>query len=93
MKYMPEHVWRSVEKQGRNRFIWKHRVLPFGIPITLLLIALEFLELAAGWRDLLYGRWSAVVYLTLLLGVAITYVIAMVEWDDHKRKYDSPKAP
>ena len=88
MKFMPEHVWRTVEKEGRDRFIWKRRVLPFGIPITLLMIAWEFLELQTDWRDLLYGRRAAVVYLTAFLGIAVTYVIAMVEWDEHKSKYD-----
>jgi hypothetical protein len=88
MDHLPEHVWRSLEKQGREHFIWKERVLSLGVPGTLLMIIWGLLYMGIGWKDLLHGKGLGYVFLTSLTGVAITYKVAALEWDDHKKKYD-----
>ena len=91
MKHMPEHLWRSVEKGGRERFVWKHRVLPFGVPMTLLMIIWGLLQIHVGWKDLLQGKGVGFIYLATLIGLGIAYGAARLEWEDHKKKYDSAK--
>lgn len=77
MKYMPEHVWRSVEKEGRQSFIWKHRLLPFGIPGIVVLVVWAFWELQLGWSGLLHAKGLAVIYLTSLAVIGIGYFDAV----------------
>ena len=91
MDPLPEHVWRSHRKQGRKHFIWRERVLPLGLPGTLIMIIWGLRYMGIGWRDVLHGKGRGYLYLTVLTGIAVTYGLAALEWADHEKKYNGKK--
>ena len=82
-----EAEWPELRKLGRESFIWRQRVLPFGLPIALGLIVWVYSELGYRVPDLLRFHGAAVAYLILTIGLGLAYASARLEWNEREAKY------
>jgi hypothetical protein len=79
--------WPAVRKRGREHFVWRHRVLPIGLPTAAIVAAWAFWELGFSARDLMRIEGIALAYISLIFGAGIFYFFARLEWNERERKY------
>jgi hypothetical protein len=87
MDHLPEHVWRDEERRGRRHFLWRQRVIPVGIPLTTMMIFWLWKALDLRWRDLLRGRGLVQIVVTAVVGIGVTFLGSLIEWEEHKKHF------
>jgi hypothetical protein len=79
--------WPEVRRRGRSRFIWRERVLLFGLPIGVFDTWWSFHTLGWGLAELITLRGVSLAYFVLAVSAGAAALYARAEWDDRERRY------
>lgn len=82
-----EAEWPRIRKLGRSRFVWRHRVLPFGIPIGLFAVLWILQKDGVSSSDLLTARALALAYFAIAVVTVTAYVFARIEWSEREERF------
>jgi hypothetical protein len=82
-----EQEWPVIRAEGRGRFVWRHRVLPFGIPIGCFGIVWFFYLDGLGPAALLTREGASLAYYVMGVTVVVIYIYARIEWAERERHY------
>lgn len=82
-----EQEWPEIRAAGRDNFVWKHRVLPFGIPIACFGVIWFYYLSGFGPSAIITRQGASLAYYTVGVTVIVVYVYARVECADRERRY------
>jgi hypothetical protein len=84
--------WEEYKRRGRQRYIWRAHVLPFGLPIGMLIAIQRYVELGISWRDLPSLKGVAIAYVSITLSMLISAGWGLLAWH-HRSETDKEKEP
>lgn len=82
-----EAEWPQIRKGGRSRFVWRHRVLPFGVPGGFFAILWILRRDGVSMSELLTGRALWLAYFAMAVMIVTAYVFARIEWSEREDKH------
>ena len=80
--------WVELRKKGRQHFVWRYRVLPFGVPMGAVSVLWAFDLLGLGARDIFTRQGLALTYYCMGVYLVVTYILAQIEWVQREEKFD-----
>jgi bacteriorhodopsin len=87
IRFYLEHEWLAIRTRGRHRFVWKQRVLPYGIPISLFGVMWFFYLSGLGPGAIVTREGASLAYYVIGITAVVIYVYARVEWAERERRY------
>lgn len=80
--------WKELRTLGRDRFVWRERVLTFGVPLGVALATVQLFDRAEplSFRTVLISAFY-------VLGSALfTYIEARLEWKRRESEYQESRS-
>jgi hypothetical protein len=92
-EWFRQQDWPELRKSGREHFVWRHRILPYGVPMGLAAVAWWFDRFGLGARDILTRQGISLTYSVMGVDLLVTYVLARIEWVQREEKFADKGRP
>jgi hypothetical protein len=87
LRHLMREDWRHLRRHGRDRFVWRERVLKCGLPFGVSFTAWKMYTAGYTWADVASVRGLALTYYLVALSVVLTYVEGRLEWRRRERDF------
>ena len=79
--------WERVRRRGRESYIWRQHVLPFGLPFGLWMTYERFEKLGWEWDALRSRPGAATAYVAVIGSMLFAYGWGFLAWRRRVKRY------